>query len=667
MSRLGWIFTVLLTTAGLLAGSLYFGWRRIPWVLERTLSRSIPGLQASIGEVEIQENFLRVSGVVLKLRSEQEPFLKLREIAVSSSWEDLLGLQVAEVQIVEPELRISPAVLRALGLEPQPGKKRQPDRSPLPWSIRRLVCQYGTLQIEGFGHESLAARCRFAADLSELGPARLTPNEFTLWNIEVESSGKDILRLDLARGRFRLPDLLAGRRWEGLRIQGGKVHLTEALLGLFSGKTSGSSAGVVDAGEDGESLVLGELAIRGLGVQAPSGPLGTGFEFSVSTDFRNIPLSRAASALGQEVQKIAVADVEILSPLDPLSRVFLVRGLEVDFTMAGLLRSELETVRVVDPTIFVGQDLFWYMDDAQQRFGGNPDAPDDGTKRPAWRVKHFILTGGSLVLGSGGRREFGVPLTFHAEANNIAVDNLASLRAQVALQIPSRIYSFEDYQLEFETQDGELRFAYPPEKQENNLVGTVRLPKVRWRQYEASNAWVTVTFDREGINGEFGGVTYRGYSTGGFSFFFDTESPWIGWLGGKGLDMQKLTDVLSPENFRMTGPATYRLQLDARRTVIQRVKGDLQITRPGRMEIHKLNDLLERVPPEWPSFRQDGMKIALEALRDYDFDQCQADFWFVDRQGVLDLALKGPTGSRNFEVVLHADESPEGRWKQRTP
>lgn len=82
------------------------------------------------------------------------------------------------------------------------------------------------------------------------------------------------------------------------------------------------------------------------------------------------------------------------------------------------------------------------------------------------------------------------------------------------------------------------------------------------------------------------------------------------------------------------------------------------------MEIRKLDELLQNIPEEWPAIRQDATRIALNALRDYQFQKCQSDFWFVDNQGVLTLSLKGPTGSRKFEVVLHADNSPQGRWKK---
>jgi hypothetical protein len=175
-----------------------------------------------------------------------------------------------------------------------------------------------------------------------------------------------------------------------------------------------------------------------------------------------------------------------------------------------------------------------------------------------------------------------------------------------------------------------------------------------------------VTFDRQGINGSFGGTAYKGYNTGGFSFFFQNDAPWIGWVAGEGIDLKKLTNVISPQNFQMTGPMDYQVQIDARRTNIHRVKGKLEATRPGTLRIAKLDDLLGRIPDAWSGLKQSSTRIALETLRDFDFETCKGNFWFVDSQGVLDLALQGPSGSRKFEVMLHSDDSPQGLWKKRT-
>ena len=145
----------------------------------------------------------------------------------------------------------------------------------------------------------------------------------------------------------------------------------------------------------------------------------------------------------------------------------------------------------------------------------------------------------------------------------------------------------------------------------NNLVGTVRLKGIRWRQYKASDSYVSVTFDRSGINGLFGGKVYRGETWGGFSFFFSPDSPWIGWLSGRGVSLREVTNVISPQNFQMTGPMEFRLQMDAKGRNVERVLGEFRATKPGKMVIGKIDDLLARIPPTWNLIKQSSTRIAL--------------------------------------------------------
>ena len=198
----------------------------------------------------------------------------------------------------------------------------------------------------------------------------------------------------------------------------------------------------------------------------------------------------------------------------------------------------------------------------------------------------------------------------------------------------------------------------------SNVVGTVKIKSLRWRQYMATKAWVTATFDREGINSNFGGSLYGGDIAGGFSFFFADQSPWIGWLGGKRVDLKKLTELMAPQNFSMTGPLEFALQTNAEAKAIRRVKGWFQSIEPGTMRIGKIDDLLARIPPDWSPVKRDSIRIALESLRDFDYRTGAGSFWFTDGQGILDLKLQGLQGSRTFQTVLHANESPVGLWKQ---
>jgi hypothetical protein len=87
--------------------------------------------------------------------------------------------------------------------------------------------------------------------------------------------------------------------------------------------------------------------------------------FALNSSLKNVPLSKGASALGSEQQLVEIANLEVLSPLDPFTKVLTLDSIFVRFTLAGLLRREIDSLTILGPNIFLGEDLFWYMDDMQ--------------------------------------------------------------------------------------------------------------------------------------------------------------------------------------------------------------------------------------------------------------------------------------------------------------
>lgn len=649
---------VLLVLLLAVAGTSFYALQRLPTIAKWAIEQALPGVTAELGDLKLDfAGRLEVSQLALKSRQSGEVVLQLHAGEVVFDFRELVGARVTEIRLVHPKIEVSPELFTAMARGDGSADAQAGGR---PWAIGRLVCDYGELRLQGVGPEGLEASAKFAFDIKGLSSGGESEHEAVLWDVLVlGTGGGKFLVLDLAKIRFSLAGLRDFRRIESLELQGGELVIGKALQGLFDGPGAAPASDKIEA-----PFVLGRLAIERVHVKLEDErELVAEIQFALNTALTNVPLSKAASALGEEIQFFELADLEILSPLDPLAKVLTVRGIGVEFTISGLLRKEIRSITATAPTIHVSQDLFWFMEDSKKRLAGDEEAPDQG---PGWIVKRFTLVDGRLVLGSGGRASYGLPLTFRTHAENVALRNLASLQAQGALEIPGQQYVFDSYQLEFSSQSGELRFAYPPEKGEENLVGTLNLDHLRWRQYQAAEAWVSVTFDHSGINGFFGGAAYGGYISGGFSFFFSGDSPWIGWVSGEAVDLARLTEVISPQNFHMTGPLNFEAQVDAQRQKILRMKGNLLTTAPGQLKIRKLDDLLGRIPQTWGAFKQDSVRIALETLRDFAFTACEGKFWFVDEQGIFDLGLQGPHGSRNFQIVLHADDSPSGRWKATT-
>lgn len=655
--RARWLkrFAIFVAVVLLLAGAAFtILTRNLKSIAGWAVQRSLPDARAEIGDVLFDApGQLLVKKFVLRDGVTGAELLRLDSGSLVFSFDDLRRRTLGEIRLVNPSIRISPGLFQIL---PSSGGS---GGSLPPWAARRIVCDYAEVQYGGFGPTSPLVSLKCAFDWSEPGSDPKSSLALTAWDVQISAPDypDPFLVLDRVDLSAALQGLLDRHEIADVQVAGGRLLLGAALQQILSAPPSSP-----EPSDPAASWKISQLDIRNVGVRLEdTRETAIDVSFQINTALKDLSLSQAASQIGVEEQSVEIADVQILSPYDPLTKVLTMRSVVLRFTLGGLLHSEIAGITVLEPSIYVGPDLFWYMEDAQSRMG-KTDSPASG---PSWRIGGLEIRDGRLIVGSSGRAQYGLPLNFHANARDIALDHLATLKLQTALEIPAQTSPFPSYQLEVSTQKGDLQFSYPPEKNENNLVGKVFFDKIRWRQYEAGEAWLSATFDRSGINGDFGGQAYGGYLKGGFSFLFEDDAPWIGWIFGDKVSLRRVTDIVSPQNFRMTGPLDFKIQMDAFGRRIERVKGNFRALKPGRMTIGKLDDLLKNIPDTWSNLKKSSTRLALEALRDFDYSKAGGDFWFVDNQGILGLKLQGPLGSRNFDIVLHADESQEGRWKQK--
>ncbi len=645
-----WLIVALL--AGLMITSAFFLLsKNLTPVARWTLKKALPSSQVDVGKVRMDEPGVIVfENFVLHDAVTGTPLLRLESGRLVFSFLDIISRRIGEIHLENPLLVISPGWS---GVFPEaPGDAKTFSPAPL----RRIFCDYGEIRYEGSTTRRPDITAKFCLDWQDISAATMRPQELTLWDIQATApSSKDpFLVLDLVKLRTNPRDFFERFELGSVSISGGALAVGSALDQLthlpkkpVQGPTPAWKIGTLDISAVRASL--GENAWRS----------ESDIVFNIATKLQNLTPSEITNRLGAAEQLVELSDLAIPSPRDPFSHVLTLRRVLVRFTLAGLLDKEIQDLTVISPVVSIGEDLFLYMDQARSQMGA-ASAPES----PGWKIQRFEVESGSLVVGSSGRRNYGLPLNFRTVAENVALDDLASLSLRGSLDIPSQHYKFPSYKLEFQTEPGDLRFSYPPERSVSNVVGTVKIKTLRWRQYLATKAWVTATFDREGINSNFGGSLYGGEIAGGFSFFFADQSPWIGWLGGKDVDLKKLTDLVAPQNFSMTGPLEFALQTNAEAKAIRRIKGWFRTTAPGALEIGKIDDLLTRIPSEWAPLKRECMRIALESLRDFDYRSGNGSFWFTDGQGILDLKLQGALGSRTFQTVLRADESAAGLWKK---
>lgn len=638
---------------------------------------SVTAMLRDLGAVGTPQSEAAQQVVVSRLavatdRDPDIPLLQADEAEVQFTITGLTSHRIEELRLESPRIDFAPDALSSADQAPSTSSGKTASSPPPTWLIAHASCDSGELRLRGLGNGAFDLGTKFAFDARNLGTqadAASTVQELTLWDTQASSgASKAFLSADVARVRFTTTGLLEKRSIDSVKVTGGRLLVGDALQKLMTPASTPKPRPQTPAAASGADWSIGSLDISGVRTRIEDKRPGvTDLRFTLNTSLRDVSASGVSSQVFDQMQTIELANIDLNSPIHKGAKILTLRSVFVRFTLRELARKHLSEVTIREPIIYLSEDLFVYMERASATETPTPKGkPQPTPAEPGWSVDHLEAKSGKLVIGSGGQKDVGLPLQFETTMDAVALDNLAKLKVQAALRVPKQSYDFPSYQLGVEDVQGDLHFAYPPEKGEKNLVQKLEMKKIRWRQLQSREAWIAVTFDARGINGQFGGQAYRGYVNGGFSFFFRDDAPWEGWVAGTDVDTSSVTDVMAPQNFRMTGPLDFEVQLDAFRKDISRMRGAFHVKQPGKLHIGKLDDLLANIPPEWPAIKQSSTRIALEALRDFDYTHAAGDFWFVESQGLLGLRLTGPLGSRNFEVALHDDMETRNRWQKGT-
>lgn len=645
-----------------LLGAVFLGLLLVAWVALNKGPTSIlrwavrsydPALRLQAGRTNFRDGEWVLRDLRLFMHGQKEPLLTLKEARVGLGRQWIRG-QIGSLTLIEPFIRLHPPAVEYLSQNSSDGGFE------FAWGIGEVTVERGHLWAENFGESGVDVSAGIEGKLRQLGPAHPgEKHELVIGNFYLASHNPSGSLPVMGAGQCLLSFTLGG--WEAgrvasLRVDDGWMIAGEGLERLLVAESSDADQ------EHGAALVFDSVELVNLQVQPDGLPGGLpAVSLQVNTALRDVPFGAVAEELADNRHQIEFSDIELLSPTDPLRRAVTVRSAFVIFTLAGLARHDLEEIKLIGPTVYVGEPLFEYMDVSDEKV--KEATPVEVAEE--WNVKNLSVNFGRVVLAVGGRSKVGLPLSFHTQVSNLSLTSLAGLNVEFVLKVPEEDYDFPAYDLSLSKVSGDLLFNYPPDLLRNNLVNVVKFGRARWRNFHARDLWISATFDQAGINGDFGGRPYRGYVNGGFSFLFQPESPWTGWITGEGLDLDLLTADGAPQHFVMDGLADFKVEVNGKANVVERVKGEMVGRGGGRLVVNKLNDMLEALPPEWPALKSELSRVSLETLRDFNYTEAKSEFWFVGKQGIIDIRMKGPAGSRNFELVFHGDDAErKGAWQR---
>ncbi len=543
------------------------------------------------------------------------------------------------------------------------------------------------------------------------------------------------LSIERTAGEFSEFGMFQAQRLEFLSIQGVEFIYDRSFRTYLQDATEETSGSSKDTrqGDEIRSAVSAEVGVSRNKVGYPPGTTIPAFAWQIGTldfgrasvDLVDLPLelpdnsfviepklfeevilSPDVEVLSSEIQEIELAEVRIPSPLNPEVVLLEVDSVFCRFTLPGLLRSEIEEVTVLNPSIFVSDDLFATFARVNEQLlppetpifefiQGPPverpstsSAPDTTnapaepvnipvvldirdpmlrSEKPApapeWTVKHFEVAYGRLVIAVSGLDAIPLPWAFKTSADNLDFGNLEELKLSLNLTMPKDDIIFPGLNLKLLGLTGDLQFDLPETEDVNNLVNKVFADALHFQEFTLTDLWAALTFDENGVYIDFGGNGYDGYLNGEINIYPSRLLTWDGFISAVDLQLQPIFDVIGENNFSLSGRAKGDLIAGGVENQIIYGNGEVEVQSTGDMKLIFLDAMLEGIETDWaPGYNTDMTRITLEALRDYRFDTGSAELDYAGNAGKLRLTFDGDEGMRDIRVNLEHAESTLEDW-----
>ncbi len=588
---------------------------------------------------------IRVAKLSVTPRESRAVPATLAGVTIQFTNAGLLARHLTEVRLDSPSVSFNEAwspVFSALGK----GGGEAP--SELPFKIDRLILDGGKADIALPGLPGILGT--LTADFRNLGTSGsdIQRMEFHDLHIGLPDQPAGIfhewLTLPKVTVSFSVEDLVRHRRVKSIELDGATLRMDRETRAMFEKSSTASPSPAQAIVADEVHLRQTRVALDDLGLGMP--PL----DFSLNLDLANVPLNDPLSGGTQEVQTLELSNINFVSPLDPFVPVLSLHSVFIRWTPLGLRERQIEEVVIVGPEMNVGPDLFWYMDLVdKKRAAMETNTAGQPAPRP-WRVKRFDAQEGKLILALSGQTRLTLPMPFESHAENLDFQRLSDAKLRLVLEVPPQDYENAELDLHLSGISGKIDFQLPPGGKAENLVQTLKVRDLRWKQFRGRDWWLGLTFDQYGMHGDGGGRICSGEIRAGFTYFLDPRAPWTGWVSGSRVDLKELTDKLSPDKASMTGRANVSLSVNGIGGDVTRLVGDFRAPTGGKLRITKLDEMIAAIPADWQNAKRDLMRIGLEAMRDFPYEKGDASFWLTEQVGQLNVRLDGTLGKRELEV-----------------
>jgi len=433
------------------------------------------------------------------------------------------------------------------------------------------------------------------------------------------------------------PDFLRGHLAE-LRIYGAEGW----LIRMENPKSSGNS---IPLHIDHFLVSDSTLFLDNLGPGIPTTPLHLGDTTPLL--FTNVHFGATSETKTPILQSATIERLIFYSPSDALAPVLAFPKIDVVFTWDELIQHRIRSLIITHPTIYLGDDLFAFVDRIQQR------KSDPQPNSAPYKIDDFRLNDGQLSVSINGQPVLPLPVRFAAEQKNLELTDFTQLQLSTRFTIPSSDIHYPAYDLSVINLRGNLFFSLgqdPSGQRAKNVVPTLFADQITFRKLTAQNLSIAVTVNSQGIYGRANALLGGGSLDGGFTLEFRPDLPWSAWSSTSNMESRVITDALTPGTFGLRSKVDALVNVNAQGKNIRGGYGTISFHHGGRLQIPALDEMEKRIPRDWDWIKQGAAKAALGVLQNYGFDSGEIRATFQPPSARLTLNLQGREGKRDIEL-----------------
>jgi hypothetical protein len=279
-----------------------------------------------------------------------------------------------------------------------------------------------------------------------------------------------------------------------------------------------------------------------------------------------------------EEQTAEIVNVNIVSPVDPVAPVFTFPLIRIRFTYTELWHHQIREIDLVRPTMFLGEDLFWFTDQFKKEHAAMPTV---GPTAP-WTVDHFKVEYGRLAVSAFGQPVVHFPFFFGTTVDDIRLDQLDKMSAKSVIAIKRLDQDYPDYKIHLVDLTGRLYFSVPPtDAKANNVVNTLSIDEIAWNEIPVTGVSTTLTFDPNGVYGKLNGKCEGGQLAGNFEFYYTKGFTWNADFFANKINCEPIAEKMVGKYVDMTGELDGKLSVQGKTTEILNCQGSLALPNPG--------------------------------------------------------------------------------------